>query len=296
MIDDSSLATIGALARTIVRPGCSVVVASGLPRVKFWFSEAPTEPVLGMFEPKVYVILQGEKLLSIAGQTHSFGLGHCALSTICLPFTAQVLKASCERPYIAIELEIDPNNLAEIFAGLSYVDDTESPGFAQMMAGADVLQPLARLIGLLEEPSDISFMAPLLEREVFYRLSKSILGPMLLQVFKNPRLSAIRSAIDWIRTNPNEPMRIPEIAARIGMSVTSFHRHFKAVTSTSPLAYQRQVRLLGARQRLLAGDTGVTTAAFDCGYSSASQFSREYKRMFGVAPVRDAAAKTRLAG
>ena len=282
------LATIAALARERASAGCSVMVPSGIPRLTFWLSAAPTLPAVGMFEPKIYIILQGEKLLTIAGATRRFGVGHCAISTVCLPFTAQVVTASSERPYIGVELQIEPFLLADILADAAYVEKSGSRGFAQMQADADILEPLSRLLRLLEQPTDIAFMASLLERELFYRLAKSALGSMLLQVFSSPQLSAIRSAITWIRANANESIRIEQIAEMVGMSVTSFHRHFKAVTSTSPLAYQRQVRLLGARQRLVAGRTGVTAAAYECGYSSASQFSREYKRMFGVPPMRDA--------
>ena len=141
----------------------------------------------------------------------------------------------------------------------------------------------------MASPDDIPGLAPLFERELFYRLARGPAGGTLRKAVQgHTRFTQIRTAVDWICGHADEPMCVAELATSVGMSGTSFHRHFKAVTSFSPLAYQRHIRLLGARKRLVSGATSVTTVAFGSGYASTPQFSREYKRMFGVSPIRDA--------
>ena len=151
------------------------------------------------------------------------------------------------------------------------------------------MEPLDRLLRLLDEPSAIPVLAPQFERELCYRLLQGPLGGTLLQLCQhNTRVDQVRRAVEWICGNSDKPMCVKGLAASVGMSVTSFHRHFKAVTAHSPLAYQRHIRLLEARRQLATGSANVTTTAFSTGYASTSQFSREYKKMFGVAPIRDA--------
>lgn len=149
---------------------------------------------------------------------------------------------------------------------------------------------------MLDTPEDLPVLGTPTEREFYYRLLQSPLGGTLRQIGRNrTRFAQIRAAAEWIGTNADQPMRVDELAASVGMSVTSFHRHFKAVTAHSPLAYQRHIRLLEARRRLASGTIGVTQTAFAVGYASPAQFSREYKRVFGVPPIRDAAALRDLA-
>lgn len=151
------------------------------------------------------------------------------------------------------------------------------------------MEPLGRLLRLLATPADIPMLAPQLERELYYRLLQGTMGGTLRQVVQqNTRFHQVRTTVEWICGNARKPMSVERLATSVGMSVTSFHRHFKAVTGHSPLTYQRHIRLLDARGLLASGATNVTTAAFATGYASSSQFSRKYKRMFGVSPIRDA--------
>lgn len=147
---------------------------------------------------------------------------------------------------------------------------------------------LARLVGLLRTPGDVGMLASHYEAELYYRLLQSPMGDTLCQIGqRNDRFQQLKTAADWLAANHSEPMHIPDLAAAAGMSVTSFHRHFKAVTGFSPLAFQRHIRLVEARKLLAAGTANVSRVAYQLGYHSPSQFSREYKSMFGSSPVAD---------
>ena len=150
------------------------------------------------------------------------------------------------------------------------------------------MAPLGRLLALLDAPADIPIMAPLLERELSYRLLRGPMAGTLRQVVQSrTRFAQVRTAVAWICAHAGDTMRVERLAASVGMSVTSFHRHFRAVTGYSPLAYQRRIRLLAARHQLASDGAKVTAVALEAGYASPSQFSREYKSMFGVAPSYD---------
>jgi len=157
-------------------------------------------------------------------------------------------------------------------------------------AGPDLLDAMLRLVRLLEHPEDLSILAPMIEREIFWRLLQSPSGPMVRQIaLADSRLSQVNRAITWLRVNYAEPVRIERLAELAGMSLASLHRHFKAATGMSPLQYQKQIRLQTARARLLAQPGDVAGIGFSVGYESSTQFSREYARQFGAPPGRDAA-------
>ena len=164
----------------------------------------------------------------------------------------------------------------------------DAPSFAAAPGDATVLEPFERLLRLLAAPTDSPVLAGSFKRELCYRLLQGPLGDTLRQVGRrDSRFAQVRAAADWIGGNADKPLSVAQLAAQVGMSATSLHRHFKAVTGYSPLAYQRYLRLLEARRLLLASAAPVTSTAFTVGYASASQFSREYKRRFGEPPVRD---------
>ena len=226
--------------------------------------------------------------MTIAGRSFEFGAGTCAVASVGLPFMSQVIEACPELPYLGIELRLDAGIVASLL--LDMPDCTEQQAGAISIAQADdsVLEPLDRLFRLLVAPAEISVLAPQFERELCYRLLQGPMGARLRQIGRrNARFGQIRMAAEWICENADKPMSVERLAASVGMSITSFHRHFKAVTAYTPLAYQRHIRLLDARRRLASGSINVTATAFATGYASASQFSREYKKIFGVSPVRD---------
>ena len=263
--------------------------ASGVvPGLTIRSSVQPTLPIPALFEPVFYVVLQGEKRLTFAGRTQDFASGTCAVATVGLPFVSQVIGASPARPYVGAELRLDPAVVADLLLTLPDAPVRDAPSFASAPADATVLESFGRLLRLLATPADSPALAGPFMRELCYRLLQGPLGDTLRQVGRRgSRFAQVRAVADWIGSHADKPISVAQLAADVGMSVTSLHRHFKAVTGYSPLAYQRYLRLLEARRLLLAGDAPVTTTAFTVGYASPSQFSREYKRMFGEAPVRD---------
>ena len=199
--------------------------------------------------------------------------------------------ATVAEPYLGVELLLDPGVVSELLLNMLETKETAAATIAVPKATPAIVEPIDRLVRLLDAPGDIPIMAPLMERELIYRLSQGATAGTLRQfVQSHSRFAQIRTAVEWICRNANQPVDVKRLAASVGMSATSFHRHFRAVTAHSPLAYQRSIRLLDARRRLASRAAKVTTVAFATGYASASQFSREYKRMFGVSPVRDASS------
>ena len=265
-----------------------------------WRHFRSTRPTPAVFEPKVYLLLQGAKRLTIGELTLEYGAGDYSVSSLSLPFTGEVTQASEVAPYLGVELRLEPAAISELLLSMAEADDDGAPAIAVSQAPAEVVAPLGRLLALLDAPTDIPIMAPLLERELIYRLLRGPMAGTLRQMVQSrTRFAQVRSAVAWICAHAEEALRVERLAASVGMSVTSFHRHFRAVTGYSPLAYQRRIRLLAARHQLASDGARVTAVALDAGYASPSQFSREYKRMFGVAPaydVRTASPDTGQAG
>jgi AraC-like DNA-binding protein len=244
-----------------------------------------------MYETMLCFVLQGAKRVTIGDRTIEYRGASFLIASVDLPATGQVVQASPDEPYMAIAFALDPATVAALLLDLPQQDDGGvAAGFAISPLTAELADPLLRLMRLLDAPADIPVFAPMLEREILYRILRGPQGAMLRQIGRSTsRLSQIRRAVEWIRRNFAEPLRIERLARLAGMSASSFHRHFKAVTSMSPLQYHKQIRLQEARRRLLAQPGEAAQVAFAVGYESASQFSREYARLFGLPPARDAA-------
>ncbi len=269
---------------------------SAVPGLMIRCSAEPTPPIPALFEPVFYIVLQGSKRLTFAGRTHDFGAGTCAVASVGLPFVSQVIEASPSKPYVGAELRLDPGVVADLLITLPEASERVAPSFAAAPADPMVLEPFGRMLRLLATPADAAVLAGPFARELCYRLLQGPLGDTLRQVGRRgSRFAQIRAAADWIGANADKSLNVKRLAADVGMSPTSLHRHFKAITGYSPLAYQRYLRLLEARRILHTGDAPVTTTAFTVGYASPSQFSREYKRMFGEPPVKDIRRQDRAA-
>ena len=276
------------LISTAVRYGSVAGVPTAIPQLTIWTAEAPTDQIPALFEPEFYLLLQGAKRMTIAGQTFECRAGTCAVASVGLPFTSEVIEASPERPYLGLELKLDASIVTSLLLDIPDRTDQQSGAISISQADDSIVEPLDRLLRLLDAPSEIGILAPQFERELCYRLLQGPMGSRLRQIGRHSaRFGQIKMAAQWICENADKPMSIGWLAASVGMSVTSFHRHFKAVTAHTPLAYQRHIRLLDARRRLASGSSNVTATAFATGYASPSQFSREYKRVFGIAPIRD---------
>ncbi len=288
------IAELAAMAGRHAR-GSPTVTA--VPRLTIWHSSGTTGRMPAMFEPKFYVLLQGAKRLAVGGRERAFAAGSCAVSAVNLPFSSQVTEASADTPYLGVELTLDARLVASLVLDMPDAVARRAPAIAEAPLSAAVAEPLGRLLGLLDAPADVPVLAAQVEREFCYRLLQGPMGDTLRQAVQNgTRFHQVRTAVERICANPFAPLRVGSLAGSVGMSVTSFHRHFKAVTSYSPLAYQRHIRLVEARRLLASGATNVTTAAFATGYASSSQFSRESRRMFGASPVRHASGPRREAG
>ena len=266
-------------------PGANAVKTPA-PRLTVWSSTRGTPPTPAMFSPMFYAVLQGTKVLRLGEKHFSLSAGGCAASSFGLPFTAQLENATPAAPYIALCLDLDVDLLVEVMLDMPRVEDRWVCSAAGGRLDGAIGEAFVRLVGLLSAPGDRAMLGWHYERELYYRLLQSPMGDTLRQLGqRDNRLRQIKTAADWLTTNPDKAVVISDLAASVGMSQTSFHRHFKAVTGFSPLAFQRQMRLLEARRLLLAGGVGVSRIAYAVGYISPSQFSREYKTLFGEPPV-----------
>jgi AraC-like DNA-binding protein len=248
-----------------------------------------SEPSL--YEPVLCLILQGRKQVAIGDRTLSFGPGECLLVTHDLPVSSRITKT----PYLALVFEVDLAAIRKLYDEVAelLVDERSARAAETHRASPELLDALRRYVQLAESPADAKVLAPLTSREIHYRLLMAPFGGMLRQLIRHDSAaSAIARAIAHLRDNMRAPIAIPDLARRVGMSASSFHHHFKRTTATTPVQYQKELRLLEARRLLRTCGVSVTSAAFDVGYESASQFSREYARKFGAPPSRDQRVST----
>jgi AraC-like DNA-binding protein len=248
--------------------------------------EAPSSFESSLYEPVLCLILRGRKHISIGERSFSFGPGECLLVSHDLPVSSRITKA----PYLSLVLEIDVATIRKLHDEVaeSALDGEHARAAETYRADAGLLDALRRYLALTDSPSDAKVLGPLVSKEIHYRLLAAPLGGMLRNLIRHDsNASAITRAIGHIRDDIRSPIAIPDLARRVGMSASSFHKHFKTITSTTPLQFQKELRLLEARRLLRTGGSSVTTAAFDVGYESPSQFSREYTRKFGVPPSHD---------
>jgi AraC-like DNA-binding protein len=239
-----------------------------------------------LYEPVLCLILQGRKQVSIGDRTLSFGPGECLLVSHDLPVRSRITKA----PYLALVFDVDIASVRKLHDEVAGTALEGPPAHAAEThrASPALLDAFCRYLALADSPADAKVLGPLTSREIHYRLLMAPFGGMLrLLVRHDSNASAVARAIGLIRRDIRAPITIPDLARRVGMSASSFHQHFKRTTSTTPLQYQKDLRLLEARRLLRTGGASVTAAAFEVGYESASQFSREYARKFGAPPSQD---------
>lgn len=288
-----------ALAQAIVRlaPDGEPRRPEALPSLLLIRSSNRSGPVCGMYEPGVALIVQGRKEVLLGSDRIVYGPHDVLMSALNLPAIAQVLDASPEHPYLALMLRLDPHEIARLMVE-GHVPPPRPQAHARAMGTSGLTWPLLnafeRLVGLLDEPDSVAALAPLIQREIVYRLLMSDHGDRLRQIgTAGTQSHQIGRAIDWLQTHFTEPLRIDDLAGHARMSVSTFHHHFRALTAMSPLQYQKWLRLNEARRLMLAERLDASTAAFRVGYESASQFSREYSRQFGAPPMRDIAGLRR---
>lgn len=263
---------------------------TGIPRVAMVQGEIPEHQLAAVYDPMINLILTGSKTMTVGNRTLRYDPATYFVMSVDLPAVGSVHSAETGEPYLAVSLTLEPTIVANLLADLPRPagGDLYSPGFSIAPVTDELLDAWVRMLRLMERPADIAALAPAYEREILYRVLQGPHGWMLRDIAApGTALSRISIAIQWIRENFNRPLRVEALAAMAALSVSAFHRHFKAVTALSPLQYQKRIRLLHARSLLIAGEGNATSVAFGVGYESSTQFSREYSRYFGMPPSKD---------
>ena len=284
---EAMIASIG--RRTIGQFDCSTPI----PGLTFFRREAPMPPTICLVEACIVLVVQGEKQMLAGGEAYPYNINRFLITSLDIPANSQVVTASPDNPCLGLALKLDLRTMAELIAqgGLPLPEDRSSDRGAVIGLGTVtpmLLEPFKRMLDLLDEPSAIPILAPLIEREIHYRLLMSDQAARLQQIASvGSQGHRVAKAIDWLKVNYTETLRIDDLASHVKMSPSSLHHHFRQLTAMSPLQYQKWLRLNEARRLMLNKDSDAASAAFEVGYESPSQFSREYTRLFGAPPKRD---------
>lgn len=269
------------------------VVNTPIPELKLSCFTAPTEMTSLVYEPCLCLILQGSKEVVLAGESYRMDPAQFLLVSVDLPVDARVLEATTVQPYVGVQISLDPRVVGELLADGTTVT---APGPSERGLTVTAVEPplldaVRRLVDLLDTPSDLRPLAPLILREITHRVLTGPQGLRLRQIaLAGAPAYRIARAIRWLKDHFADPLRIESLADQVGMSISAFHQHFKNVTAMTPLQYQKRMRLQEARNLMLSEKLEAAEAAFRVGYESPSQFSREYRRLFGAPPRQDIAA------
>ncbi|MEZ5426454.1 MAG: AraC family transcriptional regulator [Pyrinomonadaceae bacterium] len=254
-------------------------------------SSSLTEGLHSVFKPAFCVIAQGSKRVLLGEEVFRYDSGNYLISTVDLPIVSHVIEASEEKPYLSFRINLEPSTVASVMMESgTYIKkgDRSVKAMDVSSIGADLLDAVVRLARLIDRPEEMKALAPLIIREIIYRLLRgeqgARLGHLLASEGETRRIS---EAVRDLRENFDRPLRIEDMARRLGMSVSGFHHHFKSVTAMSPIQFQKQLRLQEARRLMLGEELNAADAGFRVGYEDPSYFSREYKKLFGAPPQRD---------
>jgi AraC-like DNA-binding protein len=262
--------------------------------LRLFTTDESGEPTSSIAEASFAFVAQGAKRIAVGDHVVDYGPGDYLIVSIDLPVTGQFTAASKDRPFLGIGLTLDPKRIASVLLDTPDARDAghvgpRRPALGASSASDELLDALARLLRLLDSPQDRDALAPLIEREILWRLICGPQGHLVRGIgLQSSALAQIGTAVRWIRTHYAEPFRVEDLAEQTAMSPSTFHRHFRTATTMSPIRYQKQIRLQQARLLLVGSGLDVTRIAHTVGYESPSQFSREYHREFGVSPSRDA--------
>lgn len=265
-------------------------VDTGIPRVVMVKGDVPEYQLSALYEPMIGFIVQGTKILSIGSRDlHLKGPSYFLLP-MHVPAAGKV-RANREGLYLSVGLFLNRDVLQNLLRDLPLEAVTEpANNLAACDADVEFMEAWVRMLRLLRTPKDIPALAPVYEREIIYRVLVGPQGGQLRQLcFRESNLSRVSKGVQWLREHYRQPIEIKDIARKAGMGITTFHRQFKRTTGLSPIQFQKQLRLLEARKLIAFDGYGVSGAAYEVGYESPSQFNREYSRLFGASPARDAA-------
>jgi AraC-like DNA-binding protein len=265
--------------------------ATAVPRLFLHRLSAPAMPVHTVYEPAFCIIAQGSKQVLAGNQMHRYDASKYLIVSVDVPIIAHISEASPSEPFLGLRLELDPAAIGALMMESDVeVARTSTPGPSISVSdlSGELIDAAVRLLQVLHTPRDIPILAPLAEREILYRLLRGAQSARLSEIaFSESKLQQVNRAIGWIKRNFREQFRIADLTDVAGMSASALHQHFKTVTGMSPLQYQKQFRLQEARNLILSQRLDAATAGHAVGYDSPSQFSREYRRLFGAPPLRD---------
>ncbi|NMF57956.1 AraC family transcriptional regulator [Pseudanabaena yagii GIHE-NHR1] len=254
-------------------------------------ASAPSECIHSVSIPAFCVIAQGSKEIFLGSDRYQYDPMHYLLATVELPIVSQILEASKAKPYLSLRLDLDPTLVGSVMVEAEHPSShsrTNVKALDVSPLDVNLLDAVVRLVRLIDSPAEAHMLAPMITREIIYRLLMGNQGSRLCHIaVLGGNTHQIARAVDRLRKDFNQPLRIESIAQELGMSVSSFHHHFKAITAMSPLQFQKQLRLQEARRLMLGQNLDATSAAYRVGYDDSSHFSREYKRLFGTPPMRD---------
>jgi len=285
------------LARRIgtLTAGQDGVFATAVPGLSLYRRSEPSPCNSATYEPTLIVFLQGQKRINLGKTIHLCDARNFLLTTVELPVVSQIVAASREKPLLGLILKLEMSEVRRLLSQEEFAAHPEPCGACGMAVGEtrpELLGACLRLIDLIAAPQDIPFLSSLIQHEIVYRLLRSPQGRHLRAIATLGEQShRTAKAVSWLRMNFAKPLRVEELAAMAQMGVSTLHHHFRSMTAMSPLQYQKHLRLHTARERMLADGLDAASAAFEVGYESPSQFSREYSRFFGQPPMRDVKAK-----
>jgi AraC-like DNA-binding protein len=297
---DTMADRLSALRESIARlTGKEDGTGTAVPGLILYRKSEPTQPYSGMYPPCICMAVQGAKRAVLGNNEYVYDAQHYLVTPVNLPTVVQILEASPEKPYLGLVLDLDLRTLAELMLDSAIpAPQTQQRGHAMAIGRLtpELLDAFKRLVDLLDKPGDIPILAPIIKREIFYRMLTGDQGIRLRQMASaGSQGNKVARAIEWLKENFTEPLRIDDLAAQVNMSSSTFHHHFRTLTAMSPLQYQKWLRLNEARRLMLTESRDAATAAFQVGYESPSQFSREYSRLFGNSPLRDIASLRQVA-
>lgn len=267
------------------------IIETAIPGLLIYQQDEPTQPQIAMYEPSICLVAQGAKRALLGDDTYVYDAHHFLIASVHLPTMVHIVEASPEKPCLGLVLKLDQREISQLMVDSNLPQPRTQQSSRGMVLGeitSPLLNAFQRLIDLLDEQKDIPILAPVIQREIIYRLLVGEQGERLRQIASaGSQSNQIAQAIGWLKANFSQPFSIDDLAALARMSTSTFNHHFRSMTALSPLQFQKRLRLQEARRLMLAERMDAASAGFQVGYESPSQFSREYNRMFGAPPLRD---------
>ena len=264
-------------------------IESTIPNLFFYCADRPSKTVSYIQEPSICIVLQGEREIYLGKDCQKFDNSSLMFCPVDIPLSMHIKHASSDHPVIVLSMKLNLVMIQEVLARIPPQQQVKE-GYLGIKWQLDdaIMQAFERLVNLLDYPNDTDFLSSLIQQEIYYRMLSAQQGNKLRQlVINGSHTHRIAQATDWLKTHLDEPVVIGDLASRCGMSISGFHQHFKEITQLSPLQYQKKLRLMEARRLIITNDSQISRIAMQVGYESPSQFSREYKRLFGNSPNSD---------